>query len=141
MQQRREMLLSSQLTPSACQCKIMCCYCVSTGILADLFHAVVCDGALVLQTPWDDLSQKRACVLQQQALITRAKCIAKTRRSTIVNNLEYDSGHFYGLFILVLESPHTCKVPLEQEFTGSKSQACSLEPLNHTTDFISGRSN
>lgn len=137
------MVFSSQLTPYACQCKIMCCYCIGTGILASLFHAVVCDMALGLQTYWEDLCQKTVCVLQGQAVITRAKCIAKTCRSTIFNRLEteYDSGHFYILFIHTLDSPHTCKVPLEQEFTGSKSQACSLEPLNHTTDFISGRSN
>lgn len=47
----------------------------------------------------------------------------------------------FMLLLLALESHHTCKVPLEQEFTESKSQACSLEPLNHATDFISGRSN
>lgn len=47
----------------------------------------------------------------------------------------------FMLFILALESRHTHKAPLEQEFIESKSQACSLEPLNHTTDFISGRSN
>lgn len=141
--QNWEMLFPPQLTPSACQCKIMCCYCVGTGILASLFHTVVPDGSLVLQTSWEGLSQKRACVLQRQALITGAKCIAKTYRSTIFNNLEteYDSVHFYALFIPALESPHTCKAPLEQEFTGSKSQGCSLELLNHTTDFISGRSN
>lgn len=137
------MLFSSQLTPYACQCKITCCYCVGTGFLASLFHAVVCDVALGLQTSWEDLCQKRVRVLPGQALIARAKSIAKTRRSTIFNRLEieYDSGHFYSLFIYALDSPHICKVPLEQEFTGSKSQACSLEPLNHTTDFISGRSN
>jgi len=137
------MLFSSQFTPSACQCKIMCWYCIGTGILASLFHAVMCDGALVLQTPWEDLSQKRACLLQRQALITTAKCIAKTCRPTSFSNfkIECDSGHFYALFILTIESPRTCKVPLEKEFTGSKSQACSLEPLNHTADFISGRSN
>lgn len=79
----------------------------------------------------------------KEILTTRANWIAKTCRSTIFNNLEIDcdSVHFYALFILVLASPRTCKVRLEQELTGSKSQACSLEPLNHTTDFISGRSN
>lgn len=74
-----EMLFSSQLTLSACQCKIMCCCCVGTGILASLFHAVVFDAALVLQTSREDLSQKRACVPQRQALITGAKRTAKTQ--------------------------------------------------------------
>lgn len=140
---RVEMLFSSQLTPYACQCKIMYCYCVGTGILASLFHAVVSDVALGLQKCWENLCQKRVCVLQGQALTTRAKCIAKTCRSTIFNRLEieHDSGHFNSLFIHALDSLHMCKVPLEQEFTVSKSQACSLEPFNHTTDFISGRSN